>query len=69
MLRLRYINEYRDRAGKVRRYFRRGAVRKPLPGDVGSPEFMVAYQALLERDEFRLMRILNFRNSWHIPLV
>jgi integrase len=47
MLRLRYINEYRDRAGKVRRYFRRGAVRKPLPGDVGSPEFMVAYQALL----------------------
>jgi len=47
MLRLKYINEYRDRAGKVRRYFRRGAVRKPLPGDVGSPEFMAAYQALL----------------------
>jgi integrase len=47
MLRLRYINEYRDRAGKIRRYFRRGAVRKPLPGNVGSPEFMAAYQALL----------------------
>lgn len=47
MLRLKYVNEYRDRAGKVRRYFRRGAVRKPLPGEVGSPEFMSAYQALL----------------------
>ena len=29
------------------------------PGDI----------VVLERDEFRLMRILNFRNSWHIPLV
>jgi integrase len=47
LLRLKYINEYRDRAGKVRRYFRRGDVRKPLPGDVGSAEFMAAYQALL----------------------
>ena len=31
----------------MRRYFRRGATRGPLPGDVGSPEFMAAYQALL----------------------
>jgi integrase len=47
MLRLKYINEYRDRTGKVRRYFRRGAVRKKLTGEVGSAEFMAAYQVLL----------------------
>src|SRR5476651_1186464 len=46
-LRLRYVNEYVDRTGKLRRYFRRGSTRGPLPGDVGSEEFMVAYQAFL----------------------
>jgi integrase len=46
-LRLRYVNEYVDRTGKLRRYFRRGSSRGSLPGDVGSPEFMAAYQALL----------------------
>jgi integrase len=46
-LRLRYVNEYVDRTGKLRRYFRRGSTRGPLPGDVGSPEFMAAYQAML----------------------
>ncbi len=47
MLRLKYVNEYRDRNGKLRRYFRRGATRGPLPGEVGSTEFMAAYQAYL----------------------
>jgi integrase len=47
ILKLKYVNEYRDRQGKLRRYFRRGSKRGPLPGDVGSPEFMAAYQALL----------------------
>lgn len=47
MLRLKYVNEYRDRTGKLRRYFRKGSTRGPLPGEVGSPEFMAAYQALL----------------------
>jgi integrase len=47
LLRLKYVNEYRDRTGKLRRYFRRGATKGLLPGDVGSPEFMAAYQALL----------------------
>jgi integrase len=47
VLKLKYVNEYRDRSGKIRRYFRRGVIRKPLPGEVGSPEFMAAYQALL----------------------
>jgi integrase len=46
-LKLRYVNEYRDRTGKLRRYFRKGTTRGSLPGDVGSPEFMAAYQALL----------------------
>jgi enterobacteria phage integrase len=47
-LRLRYVNEYRDRHGKVRRYFRRpGARAIPLPGLPGSVTFMQAYQAAL----------------------
>jgi enterobacteria phage integrase len=47
-LRLPYIRVYRDRHGRVRRYFRRrGRPDIPLPGDVGSEEFMRAYQAAL----------------------
>lgn len=46
-LKLKYVNEYRDRTGKLRRYFRKGGTRGPLPGDIGSPEFMAAYHALL----------------------
>ena len=43
---LRYVNEYRDVRGKLRRYFRRpGHKRIPLPGLPGSDEFMSAYQA------------------------
>jgi len=45
-VRLPFIQEYRDRHGRVRRYFRRrGARLIPLPGKVGSPEFMTAYNA------------------------
>ena len=34
---LDFVNEYRDRHGKTRRYFRRGGKNVgPLPGDVGS---------------------------------
>ena len=47
VLKLKYVNEYHDRTGKLRRYFRRGATRGPLPGDVGSDEFMAAYQGYL----------------------
>jgi hypothetical protein len=47
-LRLRYVNEYADRTGKVRRYFRKhGRQLGPLPGEVGSEEFMTAYAAYL----------------------
>jgi integrase len=47
IIRLRFVNEYRDRTGKLRRYFRRGSTRGPLPGEVGSPEFIAAYQGYL----------------------
>jgi hypothetical protein len=47
-LRLEYVHEYRDRHGKLRRYFRRkGSKRIPLPGLPGSEEFIAAYQAAL----------------------
>lgn len=40
-----YVHEYRDRHGKVRRYFRRpGFPPVALPGLPGSPEFMEAYR-------------------------
>src|SRR6516225_1313405 len=47
VIKLKYVNEYVDRTGKVRRYFRRGAIRGALPGNVGSAEFMAAYEAFL----------------------
>ncbi|HTE77499.1 MAG TPA: tyrosine-type recombinase/integrase [Xanthobacteraceae bacterium] len=47
-IRLEYIHEYRDRHGKLRRYFRRpGFKRVALPGLPGSDEFMAAYQLAL----------------------
>lgn len=48
VLKLKYVNEYIDRTGKLRRYFRRkGKTLGPLPGDVGSDEFMAAYQGFI----------------------
>jgi len=47
-IKLKYVNEYRDRHGRVRRYFRRKGQRSiVLPGLPGSIEFMAAYQAAL----------------------
>lgn len=41
---LKYVHEYRDRHGKLRRYLRRpGEKQIALPGELGSPEFMAAY--------------------------
>jgi integrase len=43
-----YVQAFIDRHGKVRHYFRRnGYPRVPLPGLVGSVEFMAAYSAAL----------------------
>lgn len=47
-LELRYVKQYRDRTGVMRRYFRRaGKTYGPLPGEIGSVEFMQAYQGFL----------------------
>jgi hypothetical protein len=48
IIRLKYIHEFIDRHGKVRRYVRLpGRKRVPLPGAPGTAEFMEAYQAAL----------------------
>jgi integrase len=45
LLRLKYVHEFIDRHGKVRRYARLpGRKRVPLPGLPGSDEFMEAYR-------------------------
>lgn len=47
-VRLPFIHEYKDRQGRVRRYFRqRGKPRIPLTGSPGTPEFITAYNAAL----------------------
>src|SRR5258707_1185405 len=47
-LRLRYVNAFRDRHGKVRHYFRRPGLKSvSLPGLPGSVAFMDAYQTAL----------------------
>lgn len=46
---LKFVHEFRDRHGHIRRYFRGpDGKRKPLPGLPGSDEFMAAYAAALE---------------------
>jgi len=48
MIRIPYVKEYVDKAGTVRRYFRkRGCKAVALPGVPGSSEFMAAYQAAM----------------------
>lgn len=48
LLQLKYVQEFRDRYGVVRRYFRRkGWKPVALPGLPGSDEFMVAYRGAL----------------------
>ena len=47
-IRLKYVDEYIDRTGKLRRYFRKAGKRLgPLEGEPGSEEFMTAYAAYL----------------------
>jgi integrase len=47
-MRLKYIHEFRDRHGRIRRYARPpGRPKVPLPGLPGSAEFMGAYQAAI----------------------
>ncbi len=41
---LKYVHTFVDRHGKRRSYFRKAGGSTPLPGEPGSPAFMVAYQ-------------------------
>jgi integrase len=43
-IRLPYIQQFRDRHGRSRYYYRRGRTRIALPGRPGEREFMAAYQ-------------------------
>ena len=62
-IKLRYVNEFVDRQGRVRRYFRRpGHQAVLLPGLPGSSEFMAAYQAALA------LVALPPASSKHIPM-
>jgi len=52
VIKLKYVNDYRDRTGKKRFYFRRGGKRLgALPGEVGSEEFMSAYHRFLAENK------------------
>ena len=47
--RLAFVKSYRDRHGKARHYFRKpGAISIALPGEYGSPEFLLAYRDAVE---------------------
>jgi hypothetical protein len=53
-IRLKHVNAFRDRHGKLRFYFRRGGRKAvPLPGLPGSAEFMDAYSIALAGDPVR----------------
>lgn len=59
-LKIKYVDEYRDQSGKLRRYFRKGGKRLGvLPGDVGSVEFMTAYAAFLAEKPAAAKRALH----------
>lgn len=59
-LKLKYVDEYADRLGTVRRYFRRAGKRLGvLPGDVGSAEFMAAYAAFMAEKSPAMVRELH----------
>jgi integrase len=52
IVRLRHVDRFIDRHGRVRHYFRRGkGNRVKLPGRPGGEEFMRAYQAALDGEE------------------
>src|SRR5205814_8458016 len=44
---LKYVHAFIDRHGRSRYYFRRNGKRTPLPGSLGSKEFMEVYATCL----------------------
>jgi integrase len=63
-IRLRYINQYVDRSGRLRTYFRHGTKRGPLPGVVGSAEFMRAYEGYLSGDKAATPTVKTIEGSF-----
>jgi hypothetical protein len=55
MIRLKYVHAFRDRAGRMRYYFRRHGIRTALPDLPGSNEFMVAYGAQLANAQTKVI--------------
>jgi len=52
VVKLKYVDRFKDRHGRTRHYFRRGkGVRIMLPGQPGAEAFMLAYQAALAGEE------------------
>ena len=52
VVKLKHVDRFIDRHGKPRHYFRRGQGKRiKLPGQPGTAEFMLAYQAALAGDE------------------
>ena len=52
LVRLKHVDRFTDRHGRVRYYFRRGKGKRiVLPGRPGTDEFMLAYQTALAGDE------------------
>lgn len=48
---MRYVHQYRDVRGTMRRYFRRWGTKTTLPGEPGSVEFAKAYERALARPQ------------------
>lgn len=46
-IKLKYVNSFRDRIGKMRHYFRHGGKVIALPGAPGSKQFIEAYEAAM----------------------
>jgi len=70
MNRLPYVQEYRDRHGRLRRYFRRpGSRRIPLPGRPGSQEFMTAYNTAQAGYVVREIGTAGKATRHRVPLV
>jgi integrase len=65
-VRLPYIHEFVDRHGKQRRYYRRKGLKQvPLPAwlDLGSPQFMEAYQSAHNRGAYLEVGVTRSRSG------
>jgi integrase len=64
LIKLKFINRYRDRHGRLRYYFRHGSQKGALPGLPGSKEFMKAYENFLGSPAVLPKTALTFEKSF-----